>query len=46
MARNKTPAHEAKSYDELKEIIDSQGRFVRAYLAGTPEYKVRIRKVY
>lgn len=36
--------HDAKSYDELKEIIDSQGGFVRAYFAGTPEDEVRIRE--
>ncbi|MBQ9419612.1 MAG: proline--tRNA ligase [Synergistaceae bacterium] len=36
--------HDAKSYDELKEIIDKQGGFVRAYFAGTPEDEVKIRE--
>ncbi len=36
--------YDAKSYDELKEIIDSKGGFVRAYFAGTPEDEVRIRE--
>ena len=36
--------HDAASYDELKEIIETQGGFVRAYFAGTPEDEVRIRE--
>ena len=36
--------HDAKTYDELKEIIDKQGGFVRAYFGGTPDYEVRIRE--
>ncbi len=36
--------HDAKTYDELKEIIDKQGGFVRAYFGGTPEDEVRIRE--
>ena len=35
---------DAKSYDELKEIIEAQGGFVRAYFGGTPEDEVRIRE--
>ena len=35
--------HDAKSYDELKEILDKQGGFVRAYFAGTPEDEKRIK---
>ncbi|MBQ3402451.1 MAG: proline--tRNA ligase [Synergistaceae bacterium] len=36
--------HDAGSYDELKEIIASQGGFVRAYFGGTPEDETRIRE--
>ena len=36
--------HDAKSYDELRELIDKQGGFVRAYFGGTPEDEVRIRE--
>ncbi|MBR6901644.1 MAG: proline--tRNA ligase [Synergistaceae bacterium] len=36
--------HDAKNYDELKEIIEKQGGFVRAYFAGTPEDEVKIRE--
>ena len=36
--------HDAKTYDELKAIIDSEGGFVRAYFGGTPEDEVRIRE--
>ena len=36
--------HDAKTYDELREIIDKQGGFVRAYFGGTPEDEVRIRE--
>ena len=35
---------DAKSYDELKEIIEKHGGFVRAYFAGTPEDEVKIRE--
>ena len=35
--------HDAKSYDELKEILDKQGGFVKAYFAGTPEDEKRIK---
>ncbi len=36
--------HDASSYDELKEIIESKGGFVRAYFGGTPEDETRIRE--
>ena len=36
--------HDAQSYDELKEIIETKGGFVRAYFAGTPEDEVKIRE--
>ena len=36
--------HDAKTYDELRELIDKQGGFVRAYFGGTPEDEVRIRE--
>ena len=35
---------DAKTYDELKEIIANKGGFVRAYFAGTPEDEVKIRE--
>ena len=36
--------HDAKSYDELIDIIETQGGFVRAYFAGTPEDEQRIKE--
>jgi prolyl-tRNA synthetase len=36
--------HDAKSYDEFKEILESKGGFIRAYFAGTPDDEVRIRE--
>ena len=36
--------HDAKNYDELKEIIEKQGGFVRAYFGGTPDDEVKIRE--
>ena len=36
--------HEAKTYDELKEILNTKGGFVKAYFAGTPEDEKRIKE--
>ena len=36
--------HDAGSYDEMKDILDKQGGFVRAYFGGTPEDETRIRE--
>ena len=36
--------HDAKNYDELKEIIANEGGFVRAYFAGSKEDEVKIRE--
>ncbi len=35
---------DASSYEELKEIIENKGGFVRAFFGGTPEDEVRIRE--
>ena len=36
--------HDAKSYDELKEILNTQGGFVRAYFAGSVEDEKKIKE--
>ncbi|MBQ9389188.1 MAG: proline--tRNA ligase, partial [Synergistaceae bacterium] len=36
--------HDASTYDELKEIIETKGGFVRAYFGGTPDDETRIRE--